>query len=1124
MPHTSTFALPLCLTLIIFVIAEHIYKHTIACWGSRLWGTYTLCAIQQRLLRIQPARWAGHRRIVTRRRARKARVSIIDGDDGTGAGTGADDGPIKLSHGEPLASPCSTIWILRSMVLGAGDSRARPSSSQRTAATVDVQDDDDDEEPPGVAPEPNDEMVQVHVYYGHEVRYQYRVQAGAAWRRVAELLAHDLRIEADTVTLTHLWGASIDKQQEVTAPPSGGVRMIGYRIMQIPPTHRRDAAAEGDGRRHRSRSRDRASFSSDDSGRPVRRLVMHWQQGTTMQRLTVSEEEIGKPAEEVTPSDVESWLRQAHPHLIPERTRIGLMQGDSPSYGTAMRHNTPIPASLWQWRSQLFITTSQQVGANAPFQDVDYSAALQICLGAVGDRMLKSQIKLLLKGDPALGRRVMKISGAKSNVADLMVAAARRYRMQIKDEPGTKTVSSHAGKPPAAVQRSESTWQPAEQRRPKKTHVAGEAVKSVKEQDSSGPLELFSEDWSHEPMTSLQLAQDGVYLTQNKEEAQVLARKLQHAKHAVALISISELPQTTHSEQVVFRARQQMTQAGKVIQRERILRGYLSNFGPVWVRAKMKVATVTRPITGIASSTVLLLSTRKEVVSDSMWRKVQQYSTPKEVRAGLQEIPHLPTNVIDIFNVQKSSEAFAVRLRVLRSDLQQWMLSEVPFAVQPLDEADSYKILWDASVTSLAEARSKYSQVEGFSGLALNQKGIGIRFTPTTIAAARRGVGMVAGDVYTVTGIPCTMLETEVQSMLDQIGWKAQLITQSRRVRSRVTSYRVRAEQAPGQSAIRVCTGDEVVTIQVAPLSRPERPSPNMSQVEPTTWAQVAKRTLGKEEVKSVKGGSDPVSAPLHSMKINMPGASAMPTESATDDEDESMPYDIWEEEQDMVDTIALADLPYTETSERKTRPQPPKKRKAVQASKTSAFVPKSSSSAKLRVQKMEADVDDLKQAMQSLMQQLAQAFPTQSQQQPRQGVYRTSIPFPECQQTEQAKTASVAGDGACLWHSLAAHLQGFSPDQVLGPEKGHELKKTLLTLFSEHEVTCAQVLGVSPTSVTGILAEWRPEQAWADARLVALASAHYNVSIAIMNRRDACIEIVSPTPQHLSTAPVVVP
>ena len=912
MPHASHVTELLAALILIYLLAEILYQWWHACCGSRRWGQPPLKETFRHNYLILPARWGGRRRITDCSHIKKARASGVDGNTSP---EDLNEVTCKPVYVEKNTRAPERIWILRSMLLGAG-SRSGASAGPEPVMI-------EEEDAPTRAQEEQevqDQAVRVHVYHGNEIRYRYTVQTGVRWRAVLRFLAQDLRQELDTVSVCHLWGGAIAPDDEVTAPPSGAPRCVGYRIAHLPELNREPGQEEDNiPQRLRSRSRSRRrrrAPSSDDDRTQTRRLIMHWQHGNTMQRLCVSEAELGQDAATVTPADIEAWVRRAHPNLVTPQMRLGLMVGDSPMYGNAMRHLTPIPLSHWRTSSQVYIIPSELMGANPVVQEAEHSEAVQLCLDAVSGRLFKNQVKLLLRGEPSLSRRVLKIAHAPSNIRDLMFAAAQRYRMQVSDMQSLKSSQSKPkqkddAKPSAA---SESAWQQVGTRRKKTNGQTGEQSAGKQSEQATVAFELFPEDWTHETMTELKLAKDGIHMPGSQTEAEELAKKLRMARHSVALLSIEPLQQTTRTEQLVFRVRQVSVQAGKSMSRERIMKGYLNNFGPTWVRPKLKVATLSCPVRNDAATTVILLSARKTVVSSQMWDQIQQYGTPREVRLGLTALKTIPSTVVDVFNVQSMADSYAVRLRVLRQDLQAWLIADIPFAIHPLEEATHYKVLWDTTIKTLVEARSRYGEVQGYSGLALTQKGIGARFTPATINQARRGAGLAASELYVLSGAPCHMLESDIQALFKQLAWSALLMTQSRRVRNKVATYKVRAEHPPAQSALRVCVGSELVTMQVTPLSRPEKTVAETKPPVMTTWAQAARHTLGKDVYSSENTvTAEPTGRPGKERKKSVPEDEEMDGSTSEDDEESEPQYDIWQEEEEALDEIPLTDLPYAE-------------------------------------------------------------------------------------------------------------------------------------------------------------------------------------------------------------------
>ena len=94
-----------------------------------------------------------------------------------------------------------------------------------------------------------------------------------------------------------------------------------------------------------------------------------------------------------------------------------------------LHHDQPIPTKAWH-TAQLQIIPNMYMGSNAGGIDPEeYQRARHACVEAMSDEMTQGQIRLLLRGEAQLVRRVNRLGGKKPEVFQLMKAAAQRYKM-----------------------------------------------------------------------------------------------------------------------------------------------------------------------------------------------------------------------------------------------------------------------------------------------------------------------------------------------------------------------------------------------------------------------------------------------------------------------------------------------------------------------------------------------------------------------------------------------------------------------------------------------------------------------------------------------------------------------
>ena len=115
--------------------------------------------------------------------------------------------------------------------------------------------------------------------------------------------------------------------------------------------------------------------------------------------------------------------------------------------------------------------------------------------------------------------------------------------------------------------------------------------------------------------------------------------------------------------------------------------------------------------------------------------------------------------------------------------------------------------------------------------------------------------------------------------------------------------YRIRSEEMPPQTVIKLTAGDEVITMQLAPLAKKERSKEEKEPTAPTTWAQMAKRTLGSQQPgQQVPSRVSPMEPPVVAKKVEPAkhvqmsdghmDTSSNESECATDEFGDELPLD----------------------------------------------------------------------------------------------------------------------------------------------------------------------------------------------------------------------------------------
>ena len=514
--HMSHAIAAMVVTALLWSMAEICYHIIASSWGMMMADSLSTwpCAKCPRVL--SPARWAGRRRAPQIRRHRLFLDVDIIGD------AAEEEVERKRNSGCQTERRENPIWLLPSQLLGAGsDSQPSSSPAQR------------------LYPGPSMEgFIDVELYHGAECTLALAVVEGTLWKQVRDRLAQHLGVHHERIVMHNRWGGLVMMTQAGTAPPSGAPRKCQYRV-----THGLDPVLHADRsdrersllqaqERRRSRSPRTTGAQSSSSHMVVLRddqrdrevqteqcpqvLTAHWHTNGTTQHIGLHEGMFNKHKSAVTPYAIEMKIKELYPAMTPASTRLGLMIGETHTYGRALAHNQPIPLDLWHMQENLYAVPSTPVGSNGN-ADADHARAVGLCQNALKGRLQRNQIKLLLCGDSGLEKRVLKLDGMPGSISDMILAAARRYRMEIKDVQNLKDgkevkehLAEHRKEKASAPPSGSDRWNRVERQRRGKT--AGSTS------PSPPSFTLIADDWTHPPMEQLRLGCAGIFMPASQEK------------------------------------------------------------------------------------------------------------------------------------------------------------------------------------------------------------------------------------------------------------------------------------------------------------------------------------------------------------------------------------------------------------------------------------------------------------------------------------------------------------------------------------------------------------------------------------------------------------------------------
>ena len=335
-----------------------------------------------------------------------------------------------------------------------------------------------------------------------------------------------------------------------------------------------------------------------------------------------------------------------------------------------------------------------------------------------------NQIKLLLRGEEGLHARLHKIRHDPPRQKAVLMTAAVRYDMQIKDlaaqEPSAKDEKMTWEKP---NKKGKVTGKPVESRPQQKgERLPSETQQSRRNHEKTKKHRLKPGTWSEKVLSEFALATDGVFLELSMETATRHARQLCGTQNQIGLVTTQALDLYKHQQCLTFVL---IEEGEDGVERDKVVQGYISSFG----KTPIRYLTDSQPIVSKViprSTTVLRARCKREACTVQEWGELNKLQTPVQYRKYLeQKRPDL--QVSDLFRIEKDDQTISWLVRIPKSQMRDWLISEkMPMCHLPVGtEVESFRIIWDRETETLPQIRAKYESITGYLGPVLAAKGNG---------------------------------------------------------------------------------------------------------------------------------------------------------------------------------------------------------------------------------------------------------------------------------------------------------------------------------------------------------------------------------------------------------------
>ena len=392
---------------------------------------------------------------------------------------------------------------------------------------------------------------------------------------------------------------------------------------------------------------------------------------------------------------------------------------------------------------------------------------------ALQGRLKQNQVRLLLRGEQGLCKRVAKFRHDLQRQCTIVLDTAARYGIPIR-EPQNRDLHQPAEQP------TEQQW----------THVVRKPKKQPAQAQSAGMVSTTSTkmrstsdrsakkymlklaQWSLQILEHFQLSVEGIFLEESLESSELHARQLSGTRCTMGLITVQPLKSALQVEQLSIEV--QEAQEGQP-KKDKLVTAFLNTFGGR-IQYRGHESTVIKKQSA-SSTCVLRARITAEVLPAQEWKRMKKFLNPADLRKQLKE-QRADLVIEDIFRLQVLPEELTCLLRVHTAQKEEWLKADrLSLTVAPVGEAQgAYKVVWDKTMKQLQEVSSKFSQLSGYMGPVLSRRGLGARFSASAYQEARGAAGLEQGNVYAITGLAVENSEQDIVSIMQETGWQVSFI------------------------------------------------------------------------------------------------------------------------------------------------------------------------------------------------------------------------------------------------------------------------------------------------------------------------------------------------------------
>eukprot|EP00971_Amphidinium_carterae_P241340 4792109-Amphidinium_carterae.2 len=454
------------------------------------------------------------------------------------------------------------------------------------------------------------------------------------------------------------------------------------------------------------------------------------------------------------------------------------------------------------------------------------------------------QLKFIMRGTQGLAARVLG-SREPARAKQMVLAIANNLGMAIPK--------------PVAGGAEELGAKPKQQARPKVAKDKAKGKDDEKKEKGNGSkqsekkvpkITLCEDEWSVAVGSDFNIRTDAVYLTQSFAEAKKWSDVAHNSTAAIGIVTPFPM-QLGYKEPSAVQFHMKSPEGLRTP-----ARGFLHHVTTRPVRCSADSQVIELPSLK-ARSMLVMIDVCKERVEDGTWnalvghfdgmRNTIPTLLPATARGGLIE-------VLKTAEWSEKTTTVLVRMTEQAVHCSMKMLGEQGVTVRtPRELQSQFKILWpdrgESDTLSVCQAWAQ--KFQDHAGVFMKAGRFALRVPVQQVMAAKQACGQQAEEKYVLRGLPLDADASDVDVMLQSVGWAAKANPTSRRVSQGSASFQVLALHPPPKYGFYVKFGYLRCNVQVAQpraLKKKDEEERKKEEKPPRTWAQVLKPAVYQDE------------------------------------------------------------------------------------------------------------------------------------------------------------------------------------------------------------------------------------------------------------------------------------